>query len=58
MRQLQLDLTDWDYVDNWPHSAEQEVDPLHLYFFAEPESEYYCDVCGTHYPADDPCPWH
>lgn len=23
-----------------------------------PEIEYYCDVCGTHYPADDPCPWH
>ena len=56
MIQLQLDLTDWDYVDNWPHSADTEVDPLHLYFFAE--SEYYCDVCGTHYPADDPCPWH
>jgi hypothetical protein len=28
MKQLELDLTNWDYVDNWPHSADPyfEVD--------------------------------
>ena len=26
MKQLELDLTDWDYVDNWPHSADPHFD--------------------------------
>jgi hypothetical protein len=27
------------------------------WFTFEPD-EVYCDVCGTHYTTDDPCPFH
>lgn len=42
--------TEWEYLAPTPATDGNTYPPIDL--------EYYCDVCGTHYPADDPCPWH
>lgn len=26
--------------------------------YAHLNDEVYCDVCGTHYTTEDPCPYH
>ncbi len=41
MKQLELDLTDWDYVENWPHSADPYFD------YKGPDFENDNPVCYT-----------
>ncbi len=41
MKQLELDLTDWDYVENWPHSADDYPD------YKGPDFETNIAVCYT-----------